>query len=61
MSRQNNFAKQQFFQKSIARANAYAKKKKDIQMLKSGEVLPDPSSVVEIEDSQEADPTEVVE
>lgn len=61
MSRQSNFAKKQFFQKSMARANVYAKKKKDIQMMKSGEVLPDPSSVIETEDIQEADPEEVVE
>jgi len=61
MSRQSNFAKNQFFQKSIARANVYAKKKKDIQIMKSGEVLPDPSSVIETEDVQEADPEEVVD
>lgn len=62
MSRQSNFAKKQFFQKSMARANIYAKKKKDIQMMKSGEVLPDPSSVIEsTEDVQEADPEEVVD
>ena len=61
MSRQSNYAKKQFFQKSIARANIYAKKKKDIQMLKSGEVLPDPSTVIETEDIQEADPEEVSE
>lgn len=61
MSRQSNFAKKQFFQKSMARANVYAKKKKDIQMMKSGEVLPDPSSVIETEDIQEADPEEVVD
>lgn len=61
MSRQSNFAKKQFFQKSMARANVYAKKKKDIQMMKSGEVLPDPSSVIETEDIQEADPEVVVE
>ena len=61
MSRQSNFAKKQFFQKSMARANVYAKKKKDIQMTKSGEVLPDPSSVIETEDIQEADPEEVID
>ena len=61
MSRQSNFAKKQFFQKSMARANVYAKKKKDIQIMKSGEVLPDPSSVIETEDIQEADPEEIVE
>ena len=61
MSRQSNFAKKQFFQKSMARANVYAKKKKDIQMMKSGEVLPDPSSVIETEDVQEADPEEVID
>lgn len=61
MSRQSNFAKKQFFQKSMARANVYAKKKKDIQMMKSGEVLPDPSSVIETEDIQEADPEEVID
>lgn len=56
MSRQSNFTKRQFFQKSMARAQATQKRKKDIQSIKNGNfVEPDPSGVIETEDVMEAD------
>lgn len=56
MSRQNNFAKKQFFQKSISRAQVTQKRKKDILAFKNGEVMPDPVEVVETTDETVPDP-----
>lgn len=57
MSRQSNYAKKNFFNASMQRAQLLAKKKKDIQSIKNGNfVEPDPKSVVlETEDSVEQD------
>ena len=62
MSRQNNFAKKQFFQSSISKSQVIQKRKKDIKSLQYGNiVVPDPKNgVVETEDSVEQD-LEVVE
>lgn len=57
MSRQSNYAKKNFFNASMQRAQLLAKKKKDIQSIKNGNfVEPDPKSVVlETEDHIEQD------
>jgi len=57
MSRQSNYAKKNFFNASMQRAQLLAKKKKDIQSIKNGNfVEPDPKNVVlETEDSVEQD------
>ena len=58
MSRQNNFAKRQFFNSSIAHAKVTQKKRKDIQSIKNGNVVePDPKVVTaETIDETVADP-----
>ena len=61
MSRQSNFAKRQFFNNSMQRAQAVQKKKADIRSIKYGNIsVPDPTNVVEIEDEMVED-MEVVE
>ena len=57
MSRQSNYAKKNFFNASMQRAQLLAKRKKDIQSIKNGNfVEPDPKSIVlETEDSVEQD------
>ena len=61
MSRQSNYARNSFFRQSMARAEMLQKKRKNLQQLKGGEVVEDPKTVVETEDSVEDDPKEVVE
>ena len=61
MSRQNTFAKRQFFNRSIEHAQMIQKKKQDIKSIKYGNIsVPDPKNVVETEDSVEKD-LEVIE
>ena len=57
MSRQNNYNKKQFFQKSIMKSQALQKKKADIKSIKYGNItVPDPKIVTgESEDSIEKD------
>lgn len=57
MSRQNNYNKKQFFQKSIIKSQALQKKKADIRSIKYGNIsVPDPKIVTgESEDSIEKD------
>ena len=61
MSRQSNYAKKNFFNASMQRAQMLRKKKKDIQDIKNGNfVEPDPTNVkMESEDTVLADPMEV--
>lgn len=61
MSRQSNYARNNFFKASMQRAQMLRKKKKDIQDIKNGNfVEPDPKNVkMESEDSVLADPEEV--
>lgn len=60
--KQNAYARDRFFRTSIAKAQAYKKKKKDIQMIKNGEAIePDPEVVTSgFTDTVEDDPEEVV-
>lgn len=61
MSRQNNYARNQFFRQSMARADVLRKRKESLKAAKAGEVLPDPTEVVEkVSDEVVPDP-EVVE
>ena len=62
MSRQNIYARNNFFKQSIQKAQVTQKKKKDIKSLQYGNiVVPDPKGgVIETEDSIEQD-LEVVE
>lgn len=57
MSRQNTFARNQFFNKSMQRAQMIQKKKKDIKSIKYGNIVePDPKVVTgESEDIIEKD------
>ena len=56
MSRQQNYNKKQFFQKSMQKAELISKKRKDIKSIKYGNfVEPDPTGVVETEDHIEED------
>lgn len=59
-SRSRNSQKQQFFAKSRARADALAKRKKDIKLAQAGEVLPDPKQV-EVSEGEVIPDLEVVE
>lgn len=61
MSRRSNYAKQDFFRISRARADAFQKRKAEIARMKSGEVVEDPKQVVEMSDEVVPDPVEVVE
>ena len=62
MSRQNIYARNNFFKQSMQKAQTTRKKKKDIKSLQYGNmVVPDPKNgVIETEDSVEQD-LEVVE
>ena len=62
MSRQNIYARNNFFRQSVQKAQVMQKRKKDIKSLQYGnEVVPDPKGgVIETEDSIEQD-LEVVE
>lgn len=56
MSRQNIYARNNFFNASMQRAKMVKKKKKDIQSIRYGNVVvPDPVSTVETEDVIEKD------
>lgn len=59
-SRGRNSQKRQFFAQCNARAQAYAKKKKDIAMAKAGQVLPDPETV-EVSEGEVLPDPDVVE
>lgn len=61
MSRQNDHNKKAFFQKSMMRAQTYQKKRKDIAMVKNGEVIADPKEVVESTGEVVPDPETVEE
>lgn len=61
MSRQNISARNAFFRNSMAKNGAIQKKRKELKLYKSGEILPDPKEVVEITEENVPDPEVVSE